>query len=120
MPKMATQEQSKVQAYEHARNVQAYEEGKREAEFDFSQGRLAVRTYGGPVPVGPDVYAERLSHDYGIKLVRVAGCVVPDLLAERTRGYNDTMQPFIESRHGKGILQRVRQQVVAELQRSHR
>lgn len=115
LTKVATKEQSTAQAYEHARRkVQAYEQGRREAEFDISQHRLAVRTYGGPVPNGPDLYAEHLAHDYGITMVRVAGCVVSDFLVESTRGYNDTMLPVIESRYGKGILQKVRQQTVDE------
>ena len=116
-PRVATQEHVTAQAYEHAKvKDQAYKEGRREAEFDISRDRLAVRTYGGPVPVGPDLYAERLSHYYGITTVRVAGCVVSNFLMEKTRGYNDTMLPVIESRYGKGILERVRQQAVAEWQ----
>ena len=108
------QERLKAQAYELVRQkVQGYEQGRLEAEFDLSQDRLAVRVYGGPVPEGPDLYADLLWHVYAITTVRVAGCVVPD----STRGYNDTMLPVIESRYGKGILNRVRQQAMAEQRR---
>jgi hypothetical protein len=111
LPRVATQEQLKAQAYE---------QGRREAEFDLSQDRLLVRTYRMPVVWdGPDLYAEHLSNDYGIKIVRVANCVVNDFLAESTRGYNDTMLPVIESRYGKGILERVHEQAVAEWRRTH-
>ena len=112
------QERLKAQAYELVRQkVQGYEQGRLEAEFDLSQNRLARRIYGWPGPEGPDLYADHLSHVYGITTVRVAGCVVPYLLVERTRGYNDTMLQVIESRYGKGILDRVRQQAMAEQRR---
>ena len=111
LPRVETQEQL---------NTQAYEQGRREAEFDLSQERLIIRTYGEPVYWdGPDLYAEHLSNDYGITLLRVAGCIVSDFLVERTRGYNDTTLPVIESRHGKGILERVHEQAVAEWRRTH-
>ena len=111
LPRVATQEQLKAQAYE---------QGRREAEFDLSQDRLILRTYGEPVQWdGPDLYAEHLSNDYGITILRVADCIVNDFLVERTRGYNDTTLPVIESRYGKGILERVHEQAVAEWRTTH-
>jgi hypothetical protein len=69
---------------------------------------------------GPDLYAQHLHNDYQIELITVAGCVVTEDLANRTRGYNETALPVIEARHGKGILNRVRQQAIDEWKLTHK
>lgn len=97
----------------------ACNQGRREAKLDLSQGRLKYRIYGEPVEWdGPDLYSEHLLKDYGIELVRVAGCVVDEALVERSRGYNETSLPIIESRFGEGVLETVNQRAVAEWQKS--
>jgi hypothetical protein len=97
-----------------------YLAGKREAETDLSRGHLGYRIYGlGETRDGPDLYAEHLRNDYGIELVRVAGCVVTEELELQTKGYDDTMLAVIETRYGKNLLGRVRDQAVDEWKRTH-
>jgi hypothetical protein len=97
-----------------------YQQGRTEAKTDLAAGRLRYRTYGMPTKWdGPDLYAQHLLNDYNIELVTVAGCVVTEDLVNRTRGYNQEALPVIEARYGKGILERVREQVVDEWKRKH-
>jgi hypothetical protein len=99
----------------------AYRAGKREAETDLSQGRLRYQIYGmTEVWEGPNLYAEHLRNDYGIELVRVAGCVVTNELIVHTQGYDDTMRAAIETRYGKDLLQRVHDQAVDQWKRTHK
>ena len=85
-----------------------YRAGKREAEMDLSRGQLRYRIYGlGETRDTHELYAEHLRNDYGIELVRVAGCVVTEELELQTKGYDDTMLAVIETRFGKNLLGRV-------------
>jgi hypothetical protein len=97
-----------------------YRAGKREAETDLSGGHLRYRIYGlGETWDGPDLYAEHLRNDYGIELVRVAGCVVTEELELQTKGYDDPMLAVIETRYGKNLLGRVHDQAVDEWKQTH-
>ena len=116
-----TASRSPKQTASRSPKTEAYYQGKREFERDLSQGLLKFRIYGLPVEWnGPDLYAEYLRKDYGIELVRVAGCGVDDLLVERTRGYDELSLATIESRFGKGLLDRVHQRAVIEWERTHK
>jgi hypothetical protein len=104
-----------------ATDTQEYRNGKREADVDLAQGHLRYRIYGmGETWDGPDLYVEHLRNDYGIELVRVAGCVVTEDLERLTQGYDDTMLAVIEARYGKGILQRVHEQAIEEWKQTHK
>ena len=91
--------------------TRAYRQGTAEAKIDLAAGILRHRTYGMPrVWDGPDLYSQHLRNSYNIELVTVAGCVVTEDLVNRTRGYNETVLPVIESLYGRGVLDRVRRE----------
>jgi hypothetical protein len=118
---LATQLQTRQQTANLSPKTEAYYQGRREFERDLSQGLLKFRIYGEPVEWnGPDLYAEYLRKDYGIELVRVANCVVDDLLVERTRGYDELSLATIESRFGKGVLDKVHQRAVIEWEKTNK
>ena len=98
----------------------AYRQGRTEANIDLAAGRLRYRTYGLAADWGgPNLYAELLRNDYNVELVVVAGCVAPEDLINRTRGYNDAALPVIEARYGKGILERVHKQAADQWKQLH-
>jgi len=91
-----------------------YQQGVKEAESDLAKGELKIRIYGKPDMKVFPLYEEILLRDYKIHLERVAGCEVTEELMEKTRGYNGTSLRAIESRYGKGILEKVYQQVESQ------
>jgi hypothetical protein len=95
------------------RSENAYEQGKREAEIDLSEGTLKLRVYGDATKSsGADLHAEEVFEKYGIELVRVAASIETDTSADRTLGYNQTSLTAIERRYGKGILDTIQQRAV--------
>jgi len=95
------------------RSENAYEQGKREAEIDLSEGTLKLRVYGDATKSsGADLHAEGVFEKYGLELVRVAASIETDTSADRTLGYNQTSLTAIETRYGKGILDTIQQRAV--------
>ena len=52
-------------------------------------------------------YGRLLQDRVGVRLDRVAGCVVTSELVNEANGYNRVMQAEIERRYGAGILERL-------------
>lgn len=77
-------------------------EGQQEARRDIAAGKLILRAYG---LMGPSAYPKILQEKYGIRLERVAGCVVDANMVAKTGAYNAVMKAEIEKRFGRGVLE---------------
>jgi len=66
--------------------------GRARANFDIMRNHYEIRYYG--LTFMDDAYYS-FFRDYGIKYVRVAGCVVNFPIIDSTRSYNETMKDAI-------------------------
>jgi hypothetical protein len=87
----------------------AYNQGKDEGARDLQEGKLIVRVFGGPMPDKKFEKNENayIFRKYGIRIQRVAGCIVTGEVSEATRGYNEIMDNAIEKRLGTGVIRKL-------------
>ncbi|MDC0719453.1 hypothetical protein POL25_21285 [Nannocystis sp. bb15-2] len=85
--------------------VDAYEQGKRDALAAIARDSLGLETYGYPAPCRYK-YAQILRQDYKVWLHEVAGCVIDETIAGHARGYNEVMHAEIERRHGPKVFEK--------------
>ena len=83
-----------------------YLAGRNEAQQDFHNGLLMVKTYGLPQPWS-QVYCSNLLSRYQVATRYVAGCDVNDKLAQNVQGYNEIVAAEIAKRYGADLLDRV-------------
>lgn len=88
----------------HPDDAYAGRDGRKEAERDILQGRVAMLTYGLPVAWQPN-YREILLNEHGIELRTVAGCMVSDSLLEYVAAYNEVMATHIAGTQGDGVFE---------------
>jgi hypothetical protein len=88
----------------------AHNQGKDEAARDLQEGKLIVRVFGGPMPDKKFEKNENayIFRKYGIRIQRVAGCIVTREVSEATSGYNEIMDNAIEKRLGTGVIRKLR------------
>jgi hypothetical protein len=83
----------------------AYQDGRNEAKRDLQVGRLAIETYGLPLPAD---YGKILRERYGIELKRFAGDIgVTAQVIGHAKGYNALSEAEITRRFGEGTLKQV-------------
>jgi hypothetical protein len=85
--------------------AEAYEEGKRAAQWAITENRLGLETFGYPARCRRE-YSRILWEKYKVQLLEVAGCVVDDTIVEHARGYNEVMEAEIVRRHGPDVFER--------------
>jgi hypothetical protein len=102
-----------VQSYD---DVGPYERGRIEAASDIRNGMLKVKSLG-LLTVAHTPYSKMLMHNYDIEFIDY-GCVGTQEFGEYIRGYNEVSKAAIETRFGKGFLDRVFEQVVKDYKRS--
>jgi hypothetical protein len=79
--------------------------GQAEAKLDLASGRLAIETYGMPMPEG---YYKILRERYHIEVKRIAGDTdVTEKVMGHAKGYNEVSEPEIKRRFGDNVLQSV-------------
>jgi hypothetical protein len=74
------------------------------AYIDHARGHREVKTLGHPPP-WEGQYARLLNERYGVKLNRVAGCVVTPWLAWYVKGYNAASRGLLQGEYGPGLFE---------------
>ena len=97
----------------------ALERGRADARADLKRGKFALEVYGMRSAV-PTPYEVALKDRYQVESRPVADCVVSQEILDHARGFNETMQEAIETRYGKGTLDRVRSEAMADILRTHK
>lgn len=105
-------------AYKLNQHSADYHAGALQALLDVQNGRLVNRNYGLRSSVN-DIIDARLLKDYGIETEIVAGCEVSEQLVEETAGYNDAMRETIVERFGFDAVEKVADDVLAEVEREY-
>lgn len=78
--------------------------GEAQAKDDLRKGRLALETYGLPMP---EEYAQILRNRYGIEVRPIAGDTdVTAKVIGHEEGYNKVSEPEIIRRFGNGVIER--------------
>jgi len=77
-----------------------YARGKIEAIQDLQRGRMGFRQTG--FVVEHTTFKRMLLKSYGIRFDWVS-CITTDEIEAKVAGYNEIMQPVIESRYGKDL-----------------
>jgi hypothetical protein len=81
----------------------AHPRGVLVAHLDHARGRYEVLSAGYPAPWSGE-YSCLLEERYGVKINRVADCVVSPWLGWYINGYNPTSRRLLEERYGKDIF----------------
>jgi hypothetical protein len=98
-------------ALDRIRAMRSYLGGQRLANADMQRGCLRVKTWGLPVPwreISAELYEKRL----GVSMCVVGGCVATRSQSAERTGYNEVMVAAIESRYGKGALEKIDQDAI--------
>jgi hypothetical protein len=80
-----------------------YSRGVEEAYADHERGHYEIKSYGYPAPWLWE-YRRVLQERYGVKLNRVADCVVTERLVSYVGGYNEVSTRLLNEKYGRDIF----------------